>query len=130
MARVAVILTAALAITGSVEVTNAVGKPRHKGCNTHKCDKRVVKKHMKRTIKPHRGILNAIAWCESRMQDIRERGGSDHTGYLQMSSTLWQWVGGFGIPMGHSKLEQFYRGAKVINELGTQPWAASQSCWG
>lgn len=77
--------------------------------------------------------LAAIAACESSgnprsVGPVTAAGG--HFGLYQFDLPTWQSVGGSGNPAHASAAEQTGRAAALLSDRGTQPWLASQHCWG
>lgn len=111
-------------------VTLAAGgqKFRHRGCNSHRCDRRVDRKLHRRTVsrwwrvvRPHNGHLEAIAWCESRRR-WRINTGNGFYGGLQFTLRSWQAVGGRGYPHHATPLEQKYRAVRLSWVQGWGAW--------
>jgi hypothetical protein len=108
----ALIVTAALA-AGPVERNADV-------CTTLECEQRVERKMWRRTVRPFRAWLEAIAWCESR-NDPQASNGT-HFGLYQFDMQAWTSVGGTGDPRNATRLEQSYRAVKLRQARGTAPW--------
>lgn len=74
-------------------------------------------------------ILDNIALCESGGNPSIVN-GSGHGGLFQFDVSTWRSVGGVGLPQSASVAEQYKRAAMLMASRGTQPWLASQGCWG
>lgn len=72
--------------------------------------------------------LNGIAACESGGNPQASNG--THFGLFQFDLQTWHSVGGTGDPRNASVAEQYSRAGTLMAQRGTQPWAASQGCWG
>lgn len=78
-------------------------------------------------------VLDEIQRCESSgnpraIGPTTEAGA--HYGLFQFDLPTWRSVGGTGTPSDASPAEQRYRAALLLEARGTQPWLASQGCWG
>jgi hypothetical protein len=107
-------------------------KPRHRGCNTRACDKRVDRKIIRkrtaakrRYVAPFRGKLLRIATCESG-QRWHIATGNGFYGGLQFTVGTWLSAGGRGMPHWHTSLEQMYRAVIVYKRRGS--WADWPVC--
>lgn len=89
-----------------------------KGCNTHACEKRVWKKHMKKTVRPYRDWLYRVRMCENsgRYYNVRNNG---FLGAYQFHPTTWRAAGGppwsYGTP---SPLVQDYYAVRWAHMIG------------
>lgn len=77
--------------------------------------------------------LRAIQACESSGDEdavgpVTEAGG--HFGLYQFDLPTWRSVGGHGNPVDATAAEQTDRAGTLLAQRGTQPWLASQDCWG
>lgn len=72
--------------------------------------------------------LDSIAACESGGNAQASNGS--HFGLFQFDLATWRSVGGSGDPRNASVAEQYQRASALMASRGTQPWTASQSCWG
>ena len=90
----------------------------HTGCHTRACEKRVERKHMQRTVAPHRAWLYATRMCESR-GNYRSRGR--HRGAYQFTFDTWRRAGGKPAdPADATPLRQDYTAIRWANVIG---WA-------
>jgi hypothetical protein len=103
-------------------------KFRHRGCNTHRCDRRMDRRahattvaRWKRVVRPHDAHLNRIAWCESTFRWHLNTGNGFYGG-LQFTRSSWRLVGGRGMPHWASKLEQKFRAVKLSRVQGWGAW--------
>lgn len=114
----------------------ATGSAGHiEGCNTRSCDERVkracwkddacrarvVRKQWHRVADPYWGIFQAIAECESH-GNWGISTGNGYYGGIQFALRSWQAVGGRGYPHHASKLEQIYRGVRLMRLQGWNAW--------
>jgi hypothetical protein len=120
------IMLTMLALTGPVAEV-AEYKPRHKGCNTRSCDKRVDRKiirrrnnHKRRVIRPYRGWLASTRACESPTG--RDSASGQYHGFYQFDVQSWYGAGGRGMPCQASKLEQSYRAVIWLKKAGRGAW--------
>lgn len=86
-----------------------------------KCVKRLRVKEWKRVAYPYWGIFNAIAECESH-GDWNINTGNGYYGGIQFSLRSWAAVGGRILPSLASKLEQIYRGVRLMRLQGWGAW--------
>jgi Transglycosylase-like domain len=77
-------------------------RAHHRGCNTHRCDRRMARKAHRQTIRrwrrvarPYRGWLARVRWCESRGRYGINTGNGFHGAY-QFTLSSWYAVGGRG----------------------------------
>lgn len=95
------------------------------GCQTKRCDARVAhkaaKKKKRAVVRPYRSRLLAIARCESGGRWNIDT-GNGFFGGLQFTLSSWQAVGGRGYPHHHGRLEQLYRGVKLMRVQGWSAW--------
>lgn len=91
------------------------------GCRTKACEKRVWVKHQQRVVAPYKGILNAIARCESGHRWYLATGNGFYGG-LQFHPRSWRAAGGRGMPHQASKLEQMYRAVRLQRLQGWGAW--------
>lgn len=106
-----------------------------RGCNTASCDKRVkkacwesapcrtrvIRKQWHKVADPYWGIFNAIAECESG-GNWQINTGNGFYGGIQFTSQSWKGVGGSGLPHDATKLEQIYRGVRLMHVQGWGAW--------
>ena len=90
-------------------------------CHSKACEKRVLTKHKKRVVKPYSRYFDRVAWCESTGR-WRINTGNGFYGGLQFTLSSWRAVGGSGYPHWHGKLEQKYRGVKLLRLQGRGAW--------
>lgn len=76
---------------------------------------------MKRTVQPHKAWFERVAACESNGQWHINTGNGFYGG-LQFALLSWRAVGGTGYPHQASKLEQIYRGVKLLRLQGPGAW--------
>jgi Transglycosylase-like domain len=95
-------------------------------CQTHACEARVQRRHMRRVVQPHLVWLRRTATCESSLGTGRPKWHlNTHNGYfggLQFSLKSWRYVGGKGYPHLAPKLEQMYRGVRLLAKQGRGAW--------
>lgn len=140
----------ALLILPTTSMASGGEKYRHKGCNSHACDKRVSKKqkihrthpmcntwkcvkrvnkarykrfvkNMKQTIQPYTGWLYSTRMCESGGNYWTNTGNGFYGAY-QFTLSSWRAVSGVGYPHQASKLEQDYRAVKLLGLQGRGAW--------
>lgn len=80
-----------------------------------------AKDHRKAVVKPYRAYFNGVAHCESRGRWHINTGNGFYGG-LQFTLQSWRGVGGKGYPHQASKLEQMYRGVKLLRIQGRGAW--------
>lgn len=89
------------------------------------CDRECrTRRRWRRTVRPHRGHLEAIAACESGGR-WHINTGNGFTGGLQFTASSWHAVGGTGEAYQASKLEQMFR-AVLLSRM--QGWGAWPNC--
>lgn len=69
-----------------------------------------------------RGVLAAIAACESHGDPRAIGGGGLYRGAYQMTFSAWRSVGGAGDPAGASMAEQTRRAALLYRRAGASQW--------
>jgi hypothetical protein len=69
-----------------------------------------------------RGVLNRIAFCESKGNPRAIGGGGSFRGKYQFTYGTWQSVGGKGDPAAASEAEQDRRAAMLLKRSGSSPW--------
>jgi Ni/Co efflux regulator RcnB len=69
-----------------------------------------------------RGVLRAIAACESHGNPRAIGGGGAFRGKYQFDFGTWASVGGKGDPAAASEREQDYRAALLYRRAGSSPW--------
>lgn len=114
------------------QVQPAEYKPRHRGCNTRACDRRVDRKiirkrnnHKRRVIKPYLGWLASTRACESptgRDSAPYNSRGDRYHGFYQFDLQSWRGAGGRGLPCDASWLEQSYRAVRWLKMSGRGAW--------
>lgn len=104
---------AVLAATFSV-----VGAPAAEGHYVAGCKARRCKAHV---VKPYRGWLSGVAWCESTGRWHIATGNGFYGG-LQFTASSWRAMGGAGLPHLASRLEQSYRGVRLLHVQGRRAW--------
>jgi len=89
------------------------------------CDRRCrQRRYMRRIVRPYRATFLRIASCESgRRWHINT--GNGFYGGLQFTLSSWRAVGGSGYPHHASRLEQMYRGVRLMRIQG---WGAWPNC--
>ncbi len=94
------------------------------GCNTKRCHQRVLVKHKRAVVKPHRAWLAAIRGCEVRGQrrPYRTNTGNGHYGGYQFNLRSWAFVGGRGLPSDATQLEQDFRAVLLLRVQGPGAW--------
>jgi len=124
MAKFAVVLALFVGMPTVAEAADY----RHKGCNTHKCDKRMDRKAHKKTLKrwsrftaPYRSWLANTRRCESG-GNYRISTGNDFYGAYQFTLSSWYAVGGKGYPHLASPPEQDYRAVRLLHLQGSGAW--------
>jgi hypothetical protein len=75
----------------------------------------------RRVVRPFRPKLERMAYCESTGRWYISTGNGFYGG-LQFTLSTWRSVGGWGYPHQNSKLEQMYRGVRLIKREGYSPW--------
>lgn len=86
------------------------------------CDRQCrARRRWRRTVRPHRGHLEAIARCESGSR-WHISTGNGYYGGLQFALGSWQAVGGQGYPHHATKLEQMYRAVLLSRQGGWGHW--------
>jgi hypothetical protein len=75
----------------------------------------------RRVVRPYRWKLNRMAYCESTGRWWLNSGNGFYGG-LQFTLSTWHSVGGWGYPHVNTKLEQMYRGVRLIKREGFSPW--------
>ena len=95
-------------------------------CQTHSCQRRVQRAHMRRVVKPHLAWLRRTAICESSLGTGRPKWHlNTHNGFyggLQFTIQSWHGVGGKGLPHQASALEQKYRAVRLLARQGRSAW--------
>ncbi len=106
--------------------------PAQQTCNTHACERRVERKHMREFVRPYLPWLERLEWCESRSKNIWNNGGSGAAGWHQFKKGTWVSVGGSPndyndagkVPaLKVTKLESRYRAVKLRLKIGVGQWA-------
>jgi hypothetical protein len=77
-------------------------------------------------VRPASG-WGAIVHCESGGNPRASNG--THFGLFQFDLPTWRSVNGPGHPLNASPAQQIAAAERLFARRGTQPWAASQSCW-
>ena len=72
-------------------------------------------------VRPYRARFERIASCESGNRWFLHTGNGFYGG-LQFTLGSWQSVGGRGYPHWHSKLEQMFRGVRLMRVQGWGAW--------
>ncbi len=80
-----------------------------------------AKDHRKAVVKPYRAYFHQVARCESG-GNWKINTGNGFYGGLQFTLQSWHGVGGRGYPHQASKLEQMYRGVKLLRLQGRSAW--------
>jgi transglycosylase-like protein len=100
----------------------------HKGCQTHKCERRVIKKMRAKTNRrwlrytaPYRGWLRSTRMCESG-GNYSINTGNGFYGAYQFTISSWYAVGGWGMPHNARPLEQDYRAVRLLHVQGRGAW--------
>lgn len=75
-------------------------------------------------------VMIQIAWCESRDEPTAVNASSGDAGLFQDSLTTWQAFGGQGLPQYQSPEYQAEINLRIYQADGTEPWTASEACWG
>lgn len=77
--------------------------------------------HKRRVVAPYRQYFERVARCES---DSRWHiaTGNGFFGGIQFTLSSWRAVGGTGYPHEHGKLEQMYRGVRLLRIQGPGAW--------
>lgn len=96
-------------------------RPHGHGCNTHACERRVLKKFKIKFVRPYRGWLYSVRMCESG-GNYRTNTGNGFYGAYQFVLSTWRSVGGWGMPHLNPPYEQDYRAVKLRRIAGTGPW--------
>ncbi len=98
--------------------------PAFAGCNTKRCHQRVLVKHKRAVVAPHRAWLAGIRACEVRGQPrpYRTNTGNGHYGAYQFNLRSWAFVGGRGLPSDATQLEQDYRAVRLLRVQGPGAW--------
>lgn len=76
---------------------------------------------MQRVVRPYLPWLRSVAACESNGRWFIATGNGFYGG-LQFTISSWQAVGGVGYPHQASKLEQQYRGVRLLRSQGPGAW--------
>lgn len=105
-------------------------KPRHRGCNTKACDRRVDRKivrkrnnYKRRVVWPYRFWLRSTRYCESGSAGLyRANTGNGFFGAYQFTLRSWWAVGGRGWPHFASRLEQDFRAVRLLHMQGRGAW--------
>jgi hypothetical protein len=108
----------ATAVATGVAVLPTSADAYMKGCNSHACEKRVFKKHMKKTVRPFRDWLRRVRTCENggRYYNVRANG---FLWAYQFHPNTWQAAGGaWPISYTPTPLEQDYRAVKWATKIG------------
>lgn len=81
----------------------------------------VAKDHRHAVVKPYKAYFHNVARCESGGNWSIATGNGFYGG-LQFTLESWRGVGGRGYPHHASKLEQMYRGVKLLRVQGRSAW--------
>ena len=82
---------------------------------------RVRVDHRVAVVRPYRARFERIAACESGGR-WHISTGNGYFGGLQFTLSSWLSVGGRGYPHWHSKLEQMFRGVRLMRAQGWGAW--------
>ncbi len=104
-----------------IAVPTTVSAHHGKRCHTKACAKRVVVKHKRNVVRPYSAYFNRVARCESTGR-WQINTGNGFFGGLQFTLSSWRAVGGRGYPHHHGRLEQKYRGVKLLRLQGRGAW--------
>ena len=117
-------MTRRLAALAALTTALAIPAPATAGCNTKRCHQRVLVKHKRAVVKPHRAWLAAIRGCEVRGQPrpYRTNTGNGHYGAYQFTLQSWAAVGGRGLPSDATQLDQDYRAVRLLKLQGPGAW--------
>lgn len=118
-------------------------RPRHKGCHSRSCDKRMDRKQHRRAVairkrraeraarrydtmrrnytRPYRGWLYSTRMCESGGRYGISTGNGFYGAY-QFTLQSWAAVGGRGMPHLNAPLEQDYRAVRLLHLQGRGAW--------
>jgi hypothetical protein len=120
---------AVLAATIAAHLPSSDAHAHGRGCRTDRCDHlvmhRVGREHKLRMIAPVRSWLMRVAACESGYGGPPRWSLSTGNGFyggLQFTLSSWASVGGHGLPNRASRLEQLYRGARLLASQGPTAW--------
>lgn len=80
-----------------------------------------VPDHRLIVVAPYRSRFERIARCESTSRWHLDT-GNGYFGGIQFTLRSWSWVGGRGYPHWASKLEQMYRGVRLMRRQGWGAW--------
>lgn len=82
---------------------------------------RVPVDHRVAVVRPYRARFERIAGCESTWR-WHLNTGNGYYGGIQFTLPSWRSVGGRGYPHWASKLEQMYRGVRLMRAQGWGAW--------
>lgn len=108
-------------IAEAVVALALLAPPQQQPCQTDACERRVQRSHMRRVVQPHLAWLRRTAACESGGQWHLNTGNGFYGG-LQFTLNSWHAVGGNGYPHEASRLEQMYRGVRLLIRQGPSAW--------
>lgn len=89
--------------------------PAHEHHHHHRPDHRVA------VVRPWRSWMARTAQCESTGRWFINTGNGFYGG-LQFTLSSWKAVGGRSYPHQNTKLEQMYRGVKLLHKQGKGAW--------
>jgi hypothetical protein len=104
-----------------IAIATPTPTPVMQACQTRACERRVHRRHMRKTIRPYRPWLRRTAQCESGGRWHIATGNGFYGG-LQFTLQSWRAVGGAGMPHRASRLEQMYRGVRLLKIQGRGAW--------
>jgi hypothetical protein len=87
----------------------------------HRVRQRILHRHWRLAVAPYRGWLEATARCESGGRWNIATGNGFYGG-LQFTLSSWRAVGGAGYPHTATKLEQMFRGVRLLHLQGRGAW--------
>ena len=107
-------------LTAAIIAAIATPTPATARC-AKQCKQRVINKHKRRIVAPYRQFFERIAHCESGSLWTINTGNGFYGG-IQFTLQSWRGVGGKGYPHKASKLEQMYRGVRLLKVQGPAAW--------
>lgn len=118
----------ALLVTLALAGASAPDHSDYPGCNTLRCERRMVRKTHAKTVRrwrrvarPYRGWLARVRACESGGR-YSTNTGNGFFGAYQFTLSSWWSVGGRGYPHNAEPVEQDYRAVRLLWVQGRGAW--------